>query len=271
MRAQEIWELTQRLEPFLHLKHVNVVRHLHHQTVITRQLPEQRNGEQTSMPQYQILMEYCSGGTLHSYARDNIMSASLIQKWTQQLVSGLTYLHKQQCVHRDIKSENIFLSTPDAHNCDLKIGDLGNVKRIVAQFTDSSEISCEKGTYEFMSPEMITGNPALVGRRTDVWSLGCVVIQMITGHAPYFYKVLPQGKEVQLTSGTAIMYFVGKLGGMPRIPNGLPEPMRRFVERCLIRSVRERPYAPDLQGDAFLLEREADQWTMPQRNNAQRN
>ncbi|XP_055333977.1 uncharacterized protein LOC129585358 [Paramacrobiotus metropolitanus] len=279
-RQRQIQELAQRLEPFLHLSHPNLVRHLHYQTVIPDEAAQRMRGGLPDLPEYQMLMEFCTGGTLRKYIETNCLTIALLQNLVQQLVSGLSYLCQQGFAHRDIKTENIFMSQPNAENCLLKIGDIGDVKRIVGEFTHRDELSSGKGTYEFMSPEMIIGDASplhvaandaredsglIVGRRSDVWSLGCVVIHMITGRLPRFYKILPNGDRMRLKIPMAIMYFVGSSEGSPTIPRELPKELHNFIEKCLTRQVKNRPYATALQGHPFLTTVNVSEWRLPAR------
>ncbi|XP_055333747.1 uncharacterized protein LOC129585182 [Paramacrobiotus metropolitanus] len=263
----EINLLTEKLEPILALRHPNLVHHIFHQRMLQKnQFTKCGLPTELHCPQYQIFMEYCAGGTLHDYVKINHLTAPQLQNWTRQLVNGLTYLHEQQCVHRDIKGDNIFLTSAEPNSC-LKIGDLGDIKQLVQSLTARREVSHDKGTFAFMSPEMILGeqndDSCIVGRRTDIWSLGCVVIQMITGHAPRFYKPVVKGNGyVAIKEQLAIMYFVGK-GGSPAIPSDLPEPIMDFLHKCFLRKSTDRPYAPDLKKHPFLTADDVDHWTLP--------
>ncbi|XP_055353516.1 uncharacterized protein LOC129599328 [Paramacrobiotus metropolitanus] len=208
---------------------------------------------------FQIVMEYCDGGPLSQYVAKNEMPAVLIQKWSQQLLDVLVYLHERRFIHRNINGANIILSSPDANSCNLKLTDLGDVKRIVSEVTQANEVPNEKGTHQFMSPEMVMNHRGNVGRCTDIWSLGCVVIQMVTGRAPRFFR----GKT-ELLENQCIMFFIAS-GEPPALPSGLPDLMQRFIERCLISKVEDRPYAATLAMDPFLKSSDTTDWNMPNR------
>ncbi|XP_055340227.1 uncharacterized protein LOC129589475 [Paramacrobiotus metropolitanus] len=238
------------LRNILSLEHPNLVRHLAHQ-----------NPQETGIvdvPNYIIVMEYCSGGTLHAAAKHHI-PAALFQKWTHHIVDGLTYLHAKKIVHRDIKGVNILLSSPDWNTCQIKIADLGAIKRLLANMTQPKEVSHGKGTWAFMSPEMIMGNDTgfNIGRKTDIWSFGCVVLEMITGF-PRFVKEV-DGKKVDLKTDLAAMYYIGS-GGSPIIPNDIPNELRDFVADCLSRDPVTRPGANELLDKPFLKMGKVPQW-----------
>ncbi|XP_055352001.1 uncharacterized protein LOC129598224 [Paramacrobiotus metropolitanus] len=240
-RLLECQELTVRLDGFLSISHRHLLSHIKHQTILT-------DSPTLNPIEYQILMEYCSGGALNNYVRFNVLPYSLLPKWTKQILSGLVYLHEQNWAHRDIKGGNIFLSSPNIDSCDLKIGDLQDMKRMVERTTHIAGAASGQGTCAFMSPEIAHPDGMRIGRRTDIWSLGCVVIQMVTGEAPRLYR-----GTTLLNTAQSMMYFLGT-GGMPALPAGLPPLLRQFIERCLQRDVADRPHATDLENDAFLAD-----------------
>ncbi|XP_055340251.1 uncharacterized protein LOC129589499 [Paramacrobiotus metropolitanus] len=248
-RAQAgAWDMD--LRNILNLEHPNLVRHLAHQ-----------NAQETGLvdvPNYVIIMEYCSGGTLHAAAKYKI-PAALFQKWTHHIVDGLTYLHSKKIVHRDIKGINILLSSADWNTCQIKIADLGAIKRLLANMTQAKEVSHDKGTWAFMSPEMIMGNDIgfNIGRKTDIWSFGCVVLEMISGF-PRFVKEV-DGKQMDLKTDLAAMYYIGS-GGSPIIPSDIPNELRDFVADCLSRDPEKRPGASELLVKPFMTMTNAPQW-----------
>ncbi|XP_055333704.1 uncharacterized protein LOC129585149 [Paramacrobiotus metropolitanus] len=243
------------------LNHANVVRHMLTQTDLVR--PNRPLA-------FQIIMEYCEGKTLHNLVREFPVPPLLLQKWTRQLVDGITYLHEQRCVHRDLKGANIVTTSNDLNSCHVKITDLGDIKRLMAEATRTGELSHAKGTFAFMSPEMINdrqietepaGEKAKLGRRTDIWSLGCVVIEMLNGTLPQFYR---QG--VLITVDLAVMHYVAK-GGSPTIPAELPGKLSDFIVRCLKHHPNERPFGDVLKQHEFLTspEEEIKNWILPKR------
>jgi len=89
------------------------------------------------------------------------------------------YLHSNNIIHRDLKPENILIDQ-DGH---LKLTDFGLAKEKVS---DDSKTSSFCGTVEYMSPEMIKGEPYSFS--TDLWSLGIILYDMLTGKAPFQAK-----------------------------------------------------------------------------------
>ncbi|XP_055355696.1 uncharacterized protein LOC129601023 [Paramacrobiotus metropolitanus] len=236
------------LQYILSLDHPHLVRHLAHSSSL----------EAIPM-QYTIVMEYCSGGNLHAAAQFHI-PAPLIQKWTRQIVDGLAYLHAKKIVHRDLRGNHILLSCPDWNTCLMKIGHLGASELYVSRETDVG--SCER-MFPFMPPERILGNDANLAAdcKTDIWSLGCVVLEMISG-SPRFVRVV-DGKQEDLKFGLAVMYYVATGGGSPIIPHELPNELQAFVAYCVKRDPVLRPLAAELFYTNFLTLVNVPQWPDP--------
>ncbi|XP_055334009.1 uncharacterized protein LOC129585381 [Paramacrobiotus metropolitanus] len=224
------------------LDHPNLVRHIHCQRDAER--------HESGLPQYHIIMEFCKGAPLSDIVKTITMTPVLLRRWTRQLVEGIAYLHDDlHCVHRDIKGSNILLSSMDISTCQLKISDMGDMKFLRSETTQVNEVSGYKGTFAFMSPEIIVElDKHNVGRRTDIWSLGCVVVEMVTGRLPKFVNI-SDGRE--LTGMHAVMYFVA-MGGSPVIPDNLPGPVADFIGNCLRHNPADRPSAVELKEHSFL-------------------
>ncbi|HKJ81410.1 MAG TPA: serine/threonine-protein kinase, partial [Ignavibacteriaceae bacterium] len=94
-----------------------------------------------------------------------------------QICQGLTKAHEKGIIHRDIKPSNIFITTEGV----VKIIDFGLAK--LSGKTVLTKEGSTLGTVNFMSPEQIKGQE--VDRRTDIWSFGVVLFQMITGSQPF--------------------------------------------------------------------------------------
>ena len=127
-----------------------------------------------------IISEYASNGDLQTLINNNkkhniILDNSFISKTLLQIILGLSYLHKYHIVHRDLKPSNIFFD----NNWNVKIGDLG----IAKFFPDNNLIHSCIGSPLYMSPETYSGNG--YNELTDIWSLGCILYNMIKYEPPY--------------------------------------------------------------------------------------
>lgn len=127
-----------------------------------------------------IFMELCSEGTLESLVElTGGLPEALSRRFTAQLLAGVAELHKHGIVHRDIKTANIFLV--DGSNS-LKLGDFGSAVKIQAHTTVPGELQGYVGTQAYMAPEVFTKtNSDGHGRAADIWSVGCVVVEMASG------------------------------------------------------------------------------------------
>ncbi|XP_048783710.1 serine/threonine-protein kinase Nek5 isoform X2 [Lagopus muta] len=127
-----------------------------------------------------IVMEYCDGGDLMK--RINMQHGVLFEEdqilsWFVQISLGLKHIHDRKILHRDIKSQNIFLSS---NGKVAKLGDFG----IARQLNDTTEFACTCiGTPYYLSPEICENRP--YNNKTDIWSLGCVLYELCALKHPF--------------------------------------------------------------------------------------
>ncbi|XP_058132746.1 serine/threonine-protein kinase Nek5 isoform X3 [Dasypus novemcinctus] len=127
-----------------------------------------------------IVMEYCDGGDLMkriNRQRGVLFSEDQILAWFVQISLGLKHIHDRKILHRDIKSQNIFLSK---NGMVAKLGDFG----IARVLNNSMELArtCV-GTPYYLSPEICQNKP--YNNKTDIWSLGCVLYELCTLKHPF--------------------------------------------------------------------------------------
>ncbi|CAG9765356.1 unnamed protein product [Ceutorhynchus assimilis] len=188
-----------------------------------------------------LFMEFCSEGTLENLiiAAENGLPELLVRKYTFQLLSGVACLHEHGIVHRDIKPANIFLTQEG--NC-LKIGDFGCAAKIKSHTTMPGELQGFVGTQAYMAPEVFTKNMNEGhGRAADIWSVGCVVIEMASGKRPW----------AQYDSNYQIMFKVG-MGQSPDPPDDLIDEGLDFLDLCFKHDPKERATAEDLLTQNFV-------------------
>ncbi|NIP28455.1 MAG: serine/threonine protein kinase, partial [Phycisphaerae bacterium] len=122
-----------------------------------------------------IAMEYVEGHTLTTLAK--VSNLRKILDYTMQICEGLAAAHKSGIVHRDIKPDNILIDNEGR----VKIADFGLAK--ARGRTKLTEEASTLGTLDYMSPEQLSG--ADVDQRSDIWAVGVVLYEMITGRLPF--------------------------------------------------------------------------------------
>ena len=151
-----------------------------------------------------VFLELCDQGDLTEFIQKRskrnpktnraILSSSEAQYVVRSVVKGLAFLSKKNIMHRDIKLDNVFVKTKSeakaSHNSDVrtmpienfefKLGDFGLAKRFSKQ-DDCHVTFC--GTPLHMGPEVLQGQP--YDLKADVWSLGTILFQMLTGERPF--------------------------------------------------------------------------------------
>ncbi|OWA52988.1 putative Mitogen-activated protein kinase kinase kinase ANP1 [Hypsibius exemplaris] len=201
-----------------------------------------------------ILMEYCDGGTLANFVTKNppLPPAQLVN-YTRQLICGLHYLHEtvqpKPVIHGDIKGNNILLK--ERIGATLKICDLDSLTKLTeGSVSYNADLTSKKGTRAFMSPELFAWGKntplddpqSKVGRSTDIWSLGCVVLEMFLRGRILFRRVGQSLVYMDELNECAQIRLLAE-GGVPDVPEKLPSPLRQIVLGCLKVTPAERPKA----------------------------
>jgi serine/threonine protein kinase len=126
-----------------------------------------------------LVMEYCEGGDLASRIaanRDRPFAEEQILQWVAQLALALHHVHERGVLHRDLKTQNVFLTAAGQ----IKLGDFGIAKQIAPQsaptLSGALTATCV-GTPYYMSPELFRGEA--YGGKSDAWALGCVLFELV--------------------------------------------------------------------------------------------
>ncbi|MGD8698998.1 MAG: protein kinase, partial [Gemmatimonadales bacterium] len=141
-------------------------------------LPLHDSGEAEGLLYY--VMPYVAGESLRGrLERETQLPIDEALRITEQVASALEYAHRQDVIHRDIKPENILL-----HEGEAMVADFGIALAVSAAGGERlTETGISVGTVEYMSPEQATGEE--VDARSDIYSLGCVLYEMLVGEPPY--------------------------------------------------------------------------------------
>ena len=179
-----------------------------------------------------LAMEYIAGTDLLTDVVTRKRRLPEILDFTLQLASGLEAAHRSGVVHRDLKPGNI-LVTSDGR---IKILDFGLAKIIESTLSPESDtISSESsggrvlGTVAYMSPEQAMGDP--VDHRSDLFSLGVVVYQLVTGRIPFLGKTMMETLRARVRDTPQ---------PMARYAADVPEELERIVRKLLAREVSDR-------------------------------
>ncbi|KAJ2493373.1 ATP binding [Coemansia sp. RSA 2050] len=186
-----------------------------------------------------IFLEYVSGGSVSSaLASFGMFPETLVRTYTAQIIEGLVYLHEQGIIHRDIKGGNVLIDQDGS----VKISDFGISKRVdeVVAASEMDRRASLQGSVFWMAPEVVKDTKYTV--KGDVWSLGCLVIEMMTGTHPF-----PDLDQLQA------LYSIGQRG-RPKIPDDISLVGQDFLERALQVDLDMRPTAKDLLPHAFVCE-----------------
>ena len=182
---------------------------------------------------YNLLLEKCCGGSLASRIRNSGgigLPENEVRRYTRDIVLGLCYIHGRGYVHCDIKPDNILLVPTGSEGFRAKIGDLGLAK--IAYIEDDEGCSGVRGTWGYMSPELVASK--MQRWLSDIWALGCVVIEMISGKLVW---------SCQQSEG---------------LPGQISEQVKDFVEKCLDRDINERWSALMLLYHPFIISEDGD-------------
>ncbi|KAK0464912.1 MAP kinase [Desarmillaria tabescens] len=185
-----------------------------------------------------IFLEYVPGGSIGScLLKHGRFSEEVTRSFTGQILGGLEYLHSKGILHRDLKADNILVEMSGV----CKISDFGISKR-----TDDRSGGAEtamQGTVFWMAPEVVNPQGKGYNFKVDIWSVGCVVLEMWAGTRPW------QGDEM-----VAVMFKLYQLKQPPPVPEGiiLSDLADDFRKKCFAINPEERPSAQELRKHKYL-------------------
>jgi serine/threonine protein kinase/Tol biopolymer transport system component len=174
-----------------------------------------------------IVMAYCEGETLRARLDRGPLPIGEAVAIAQQIAAGLARAHERGIIHRDVKPGNAMLTPGGSAGGTVKLVDFG-----IAKLADQSRLTRTGkavGTAAYMSPEQFHGEP--VDPRIDVWSLGVVLYEMVTGHLPF--EAADEKLMVRAILGRTPL-------PMAALRPGVPPALERVVERALAKAPADR-------------------------------
>jgi serine/threonine protein kinase/tetratricopeptide (TPR) repeat protein len=179
--------------------------------------------DETKDGQLFICMAYYEGDTLKNKIEKDSLSLSEILDFSLQISRGLNKAHTSGIIHRDIKPANVIIT----HDKTIKILDFGLAK--LMGMIRITKTGAAMGTIHYMSPEQACGKD--VDHRTDIWSLGVVIYEMLTGQLPF------KGAYDQ-----AVIYSIlnEEPANISVLKKDIPAKLRQIITKCLKKDPDER-------------------------------
>ncbi|RUS91961.1 hypothetical protein EGW08_000174 [Elysia chlorotica] len=179
-----------------------------------------------------IAMQYCEGGDLYARLKEQKgvpLEERQVVEWFVQIAMALQYMHERNILHRDLKTQNIFLTKSKI----IKVGDLG-IARVLDSAGDMATTLI--GTPYYMSPELFS----LFGILSDVWALGCCVYEMTT------LKHAFNAKDMN-----SLVYKILK-GRMPPMPRQYSADLLVLMKSMLHQDPEKRPSVNRILRDPYI-------------------
>ncbi|KAJ9604064.1 mitogen-activated protein kinase kinase kinase [Cladophialophora chaetospira] len=212
--------LDQEIDTMQHLEHPNIVQYL---------------GCERKEFSISIYLEYIAGGSIGSCIRKHgKFEESVVRSLTRQTLEGLAYLHQEGILHRDLKADNILLDLDGS----CKISDFGISKKSDNIYGNDITNSMQ-GSVFWMAPEVVRSQGQGYSAKVDIWSLGCVVLEMFAGKRPWSRE-----------EAIGAIFKLGSLSQAPPIPEDVQSTATvdglNFMYDCFQVNATDRPTADTL-------------------------
>jgi mitogen-activated protein kinase kinase kinase len=208
------------------LRHANIVQYL---------------GCGSSAEYLNIFLEYVPGGSVQTMLNSyGALPEPLVRSFVRQILNGLSYLHNRDIIHRDIKGANILVDNKGT----IKISDFGISKKLEATnilngANNNKHRPSLQGSVFWMAPEVV--KQTSYTRKADIWSLGCLVVEMMTGQHPF-----PDCTQLQA------IFKIGGAKATPTIPEHASDEAKQFLAQTFEIDHNKRPSADELMLSPFL-------------------
>ncbi|PCH44333.1 Pkinase-domain-containing protein [Wolfiporia cocos MD-104 SS10] len=200
------------------MKEVDLVKSLSHPSIVKYE------GMARDDDTLSIVLEYAENGslgqTLKAFGK---LNERLVAGYVVKILEGLHYLHQSDVVHCDLKAANILTTK----NGNVKLSDFGVSLNLRAMEREMKDVA---GTPNWMAPEVIELKGA--STKSDIWSLACTVIELLTGRPPY----------AEIPNSMSVMFRIVE-DEMPPLPEGCSETLQDFLRQCFNKDPTKRPSA----------------------------
>ncbi|KAH8171917.1 protein kinase domain-containing protein [Sarocladium implicatum] len=216
-------------------REISLLRDLRHPNIV------QYLGCSSSADYLNIFLEYVPGGSVQTMLNSyGALPEPLVRSFVRQILTGLSYLHNRDIIHRDIKGANILVDNKGT----IKISDFGISKKLEASnilsgANNNKHRPSLQGSVFWMAPEVV--KQTSYTRKADIWSLGCLVVEMMTGTHPY-----PDCSQLQA------IFKIGGGKAAPTIPEHASEDAQAFLAQTFEIDHNSRPSADELMLSKFL-------------------
>jgi mitogen-activated protein kinase kinase kinase len=216
-------------------REISLLRDLRHPNIV------QYLGCGSSAEFLNIFLEYVPGGSVQTMLNSyGALPEPLVRSFVRQILQGLSYLHNRDIIHRDIKGANILVDNKGT----IKISDFGISKKleatnILSGANNNKHRPSLQGSVFWMAPEVV--KQTSYTRKADIWSLGCLVVEMMTGTHPF-----PDCTQLQA------IFKIGGAKAAPTIPEHASPEAQAFLTKTFEMDHNLRPNADELMLSPFL-------------------
>lgn len=217
-------------------REIALLRDLQHDNIV------QYLGSNSDDTHLNIFLEYVPGGSVtEMLTKYGAFKEPLVRQFVRQVLTGLNYLHERDIIHRDIKGGNILVDNKGV----IKISDFGISKKVEPKLLSMQESVLKashrpslQGSVFWMAPEVV--RQTQYTRKADIWSLGCLIVEMFTGQHPY-----PEFDQMQA------IFKIGGADSAPDIPLDISADGKDFLQKTFELDFNARPSAADLLVHTF--------------------